>query len=273
MSFSAHLHRILYVSFASILLSGCASLGGLLSPTTAPHGSDVASSLPGQLSATGSLSTRPAPYRRPPALPPPPLEVNAQVTHELRELLRGDAQCIRVSLERREPIKHIIEEIFLDEGIPLDLSNLAVIESRYLSTARSRAGAVGLWQFTRSTARMYGLKVDGRIDQRTEPILATLAAARHLRDLYLEFGDWYLALAAYNAGMGAVRKAVRRAQSTDFWEVAQRGGLSSQTRNFIPRFIAATILMRLAERDGSDELETRTERLLAQYGLTLSPVG
>lgn len=272
MIFSGSLCRILCSGVCALFVSGCAVRGGLLRPTNEPP-RNVASSLPKANSSHNPYLSTPAPYRRPPALPAPRLEVNAQVTRELRELLRGNAQCIRVSLERREPIKHIVEEIFLDEGIPLDLSNLAVIESRYLSTARSRAGAVGLWQFSRSTGRMYGLKVDGRRDQRTDPILATLAAARHLRDLYREFGDWYLALAAYNAGRGAVRMAVRRAHSTDFWEVAQRGGLSSQTRNFVPRFIAATILVRLAEQEGSDELEARTERLLAQYGLTLSPVG
>ncbi len=267
---------LLVLASMCAMLSGCSLIHGPHESSEPP--TNVAQSLSQnglsqnglsqeELFAAGELKF--APYRRPPPLPAPPLEITHEVKREIKEFLKGDAACIRVSLERREPLKSTIGEIFLDEGVPLDLSNLAVIESRFHTTARSRAGAVGLWQFTRSTARMYGLKVEGRVDNRTDPVLSTIAAARLLRDLYLEFGDWYLALAAYNAGSGAVRRAIRKAKSTDFWEISRSGGLSQQTRNFIPRFIAATVSMKLSEKHGPEALAFHVEQLLLRHGTSL----
>ena len=117
---------------------------------------------------------------------------------------------------------------------------LPVIESALSPVARSRAGAVGLWQFMLSTGRSYGLEITSFIDQRQDPLLATRAACKFLKDLYNMYGDWTLALAAYNCGPGNVNKAMRRAGegATDFWSIYPY--LPKETRNYVPAFIGAT---------------------------------
>ncbi|RIL03499.1 MAG: hypothetical protein DCC75_12905, partial [Proteobacteria bacterium] len=188
------------------------------------------------------------------ALPAPPMEANSSVRRAVNLLLRGDGAFIKKSLERRQEHYETITAILKDEGIPLELTNLALIESGFRCEARSYAGAVGMWQFTRSTAKRYGLVVSGSVDQRKDPILSTLAAARMLRDLYRTFQDWYLVLAAYNAGPGAVNRALQRSGSDNFWGAAKSGGLSGQTKEFVPKFIAATLLVRAYEKHGPDNL-------------------
>ena len=138
----------------------------------------------------------------------------------------------------------ILAEIFEDEGVPHDLLNLAMVESGYNIQAKSQVGAVGMWQFMKSTAQVYGLSVGVLEDERKDPILSTIAAARHLKDLYNLYKDWYLALAAYNAGPGAVQRAVSKTGTADFWSLARNGKFSKQTRDFVPRFIAATLIAR-----------------------------
>lgn len=137
----------------------------------------------------------------------------------------------------------MLVEVFRDEGIPPELINVALIESGFKPDARSYAGAVGIWQFMKATARRYGLVVTRKEDQRRDPILATVAAARHLRDLYTQYEDWYLALAAYNAGSGSVDRAMLRARSSDFWELCRKKKLRVQTARYVPKIVAATIIV------------------------------
>ncbi len=125
--------------------------------------------------------------------------------------------------------------------LPLDLKYLAVVESALTVRATSRASAVGLWQFMAPTAREYGLVINQHIDERCDPEKSTDAAMRHLRDLYNRFDNWALALAAYNSGSGRVSRAMKRGRSKDFWRI--RKYLPSETRNYVPAFIAATYLM------------------------------
>ena len=132
--------------------------------------------------------------------------------------------------------------IFAEEGIPQDLAAMAHIESGFRHNARSPARALGLWQFMRGTARLYGLRCDSYVDERLDPEKSTRAAARYLRDLYKEFGDWYLAMAAYNTGSGRVARAIRRTGSRDFWHIAGSRYLVNETRNFVPAILSATIL-------------------------------
>lgn len=188
--------------------------------------------------------------RRIAPLPPPELVRNPAVDRELRYFTAKDRRYIEISLERREQYLSVVLEIFRDEGVPQELINVAVVESAFDREARSHSGAVGLWQFMKSTGRIYGLRAGFFNDQRKDPILSTIAAARHLRDLYLAYNDWYLALAAYNAGSGAIDRAVIRAQSKDFWEIRRRGLLRSETARYVPRFIAATIVMNNLEKYG-----------------------
>jgi membrane-bound lytic murein transglycosylase D len=136
----------------------------------------------------------------------------------------------------------IFEEALESYQVPLELRNLPIIESALHPNAVSRAGAVGLWQFMIGTAKKYGLEVTSLIDERKDPVKASYAAARFLKDLYDIFGDWSLAIAAYNCGPGNVSKAIRRSGGKkDFWGIYQY--LPAETRGYVPAFIAANYVM------------------------------
>lgn len=125
-------------------------------------------------------------------------------------------------------------------GVPEDLKFLSVVESALNPKAVSRVGATGLWQFMPSTGGEYGLRTNTAVEDRSNPVKSTDAAARHLRDLYKQFDDWALALAAYNSGAGRVNSAIRRAGSRNFWSIQRY--LPAETRNYVPAFIAATYI-------------------------------
>jgi membrane-bound lytic murein transglycosylase D len=129
-----------------------------------------------------------------------------------------------------------------DEGVPQDLIYLAQAESGFHPLAVSRAGARGIWQFMASRGRGYGLYHNQWVDDRQDPEKSTRAAARHLKDLYNQFGDWYLAMAAYNSGPGTVQAAVKRTGYADFWELYRRNVLPKETRNYVPIIMAMTIM-------------------------------
>ena len=173
-----------------------------------------------------------------PSLPAPKVKLRPEVKKEIEFFSRYNSSTVRKAIARKNKLGPVIENIFIDEGIPLELLNVAIIESSFNPNARSSAGAVGLWQFMKSTARVYGLEVGYLNDQRKDPILSTLAAARHLRDLYLAYTDWDLALAAYNAGSGGVDKAINKARTNDFWELSRRQKLKAQTRRYVAKFYA-----------------------------------
>lgn len=138
----------------------------------------------------------------------------------------------------------IFEEALERYGLPLELKYLPVIESALRPSATSGAGAAGLWQFMIGTGKRYGLEVNTLVDERRDPIKSSDAAARYLRDLYEMFGDWGLAIAAYNCGEGGVQKAVLRSgkqNGADFWSVYNQ--LPKETRGYVPAFIAATYIM------------------------------
>ncbi|MFN2314830.1 MAG: transglycosylase SLT domain-containing protein [Bacteroidales bacterium] len=136
----------------------------------------------------------------------------------------------------------MIEDIFDYYGLPVELKYMAVIESALNPNAVSRAGATGLWQFMYSTGRMYGLTINSVVDERRDPVKATHAAARYLKDLHGIYNDWILVIAAYNCGPGNVNKAIRRSGNRkDYWEIYYR--LPRETRGYIPQFVAATYAM------------------------------
>jgi membrane-bound lytic murein transglycosylase D len=145
-------------------------------------------------------------------------------------------------------------KILKEEGVPQDLIYLAQAESGFHPLAVSRVGARGIWQFMGSRARGYGLHKSLWVDDRQDPEKSTRAAARHLRDLYAQFGDWYLAMAAYNSGPGTVQAAVRRTGYADFWELYRRNVLPKETRNYVPIILAVTILTKNLSQYGFEDV-------------------
>jgi membrane-bound lytic murein transglycosylase D len=144
--------------------------------------------------------------------------------------------------------------ILKQEGVPQDLIYLAQAESGFHPLAVSRAGARGIWQFMGSRARGYGLQRSLWVDDRQDPEKSTRAAARHLKDLYAQFGDWYLAMAAYNSGPGTVQAAVRRTGYADFWELYRRNVLPKETRNYVPIILAVTIMTKNLSQYGFEDV-------------------
>ena len=136
----------------------------------------------------------------------------------------------------------IFEEILEREGMPHELKYLPIIESALKASARSRVGAAGLWQFMVGTGKQFGLEINTLVDERCDPIKSSECAARYLKQLYNIYGDWNLAIAAYNCGPGNVNKAIRRAGGkTDYWQIYNF--LPQETRGYVPAFIAANYVM------------------------------
>lgn len=148
-----------------------------------------------------------------------------------------------------------MRRIFAEEGLPSDLVYVAMIESGLSPDARSRAGAVGQWQFLRATARDEGIVVDRWVDPRRDPDRSTRAAARHLKRLHGRFDDWHLAIAAYNAGEGRMKRAIRRSKSRDYWKITQRRWLFRETREYVPKLIAAALIAKHPEAFGFDAVD------------------
>ena len=149
---------------------------------------------------------------------------------------------IQTSLLRSSRYRKLIDSALAEQQLPKGLAYLPVIESAYLPTLTSRAGAHGIWQFMPDTAREYGLRVDWWIDERADPEHSTRAAAKYLRDLYRMFDDWSLALAAYNCGPGRVRRTLEQAGAKSFWELLDAGLLPKETRGSGPTFYATLLI-------------------------------
>jgi membrane-bound lytic murein transglycosylase D len=143
---------------------------------------------------------------------------------------------------------------FKEQGLPQDLIYLALAESGFHPQAVSKAGARGIWQFMGSRGIGYGLHHNMWVDDRQDPEKSTRAAARHLKDLYNQFGDWYLAMAAYNSGPGTVQAAVKRTGYADFWELYNRNVLPKETKNYVPIILAATIMAKNPAQYGLDSI-------------------
>ena len=149
---------------------------------------------------------------------------------------------IQTSLIRSGRYRKLIDQALEEHQLPKGLAYLPVIESAYLPKLTSRAGAHGIWQFMPDTAREYGLRVDWWIDERADPERSTRAAAAYLKDLHRMFGDWSLALAAYNCGPGRVRRTLKEAEASSFWELLDNGLLPKETRGYVPTFFATLLI-------------------------------
>jgi membrane-bound lytic murein transglycosylase D len=160
------------------------------------------------------------------------------------------------ALVRSGRYQEMIRSVLKQEGVPQDLIYLAQAESGFHPLALSRAGARGMWQFMGSRAKGYGLERNWWVDERQDPEKSTRAAARHLKDLYNQFGDWYLAMAAYNSGPGTVQQAVKRTGYADFWELYKRNVLPRETRNYVPIIVAVTIMAKNPSQYGLENIVT-----------------
>jgi membrane-bound lytic murein transglycosylase D len=154
--------------------------------------------------------------------------------------------------------KHLphIQEVFASEGLPRDLAYLAMVESAFRPVAYSRAKAKGVWQFISATGKRYGLQQDWWVDERSDTEKATRAAARYLKELYAMFGDWNLAMAAYNAGEGKIQRGIDRYKTNDYWKLRQTRALRRETKNYVPLILAAVVVAKAPEKYG---IEVRAE--------------
>lgn len=193
-------------------------------------------------SATGLGTAEPVPA----SLPPIPLVLNPAVENALRYFQTRGRKVVQRWFDRSAEMIPIILPVLREEGMPDDLVYLAMIESGFNNHAYSYAHASGPWQFIASTGRRYGLTSTWWYDERRDPVKSTRAAAAYLRELYGMFGDWYLAMAAYNCGEKKVAKHVRR-YGNNFWNLKR---LPRQTRNYVPSFIAAAFIAMDPERYG-----------------------
>jgi membrane-bound lytic murein transglycosylase D len=179
-----------------------------------------------------------------------PLMMTDQVAGYINYFSNRGRGTIERALARSGQYDEMIRRTLKQEGVPQDLIYLAQAESGFHPLAVSRAGARGIWQFMASRAKGYGLERSWWIDERQDPEQSTRAAAHHLKDLYNQFGDWYLAMAAYNSGPGTVQSAVKRTGYADFWELYRRNVLPKETRNYVPIILAVTIMAKNPEQYG-----------------------
>jgi membrane-bound lytic murein transglycosylase D len=165
-------------------------------------------------------------------------------------------QVLLGGLRRSGRYRSLVQRILDDEGVPQELIYLAQVESGFLPRARSNKQAVGMWQFVQFRGRQYGLMQTPGTDDRLDPERATRAAAKHLHDLYAMFGDWYLAMAAYNCGPGCVQRAVERTGYADFWELRRLNVLPRETANYVPVIVALTIMAKNPKDYDLENLDT-----------------
>ncbi|MBP9707323.1 MAG: LysM peptidoglycan-binding domain-containing protein [Oligoflexales bacterium] len=153
-------------------------------------------------------------------------------------------------IDRGYVYKDLIETVLKKHGVPKELFYLALIESGFLNNARSHANAVGVWQFIAATGKRYGLRVDSYVDERRDPVRATIAAAAYLTDLHRVYQDWYLAMGGYNAGEVRILRAVMQTSERDFFKLIEQKRLPTETQNYVPKFIAAMLIGENIEKYG-----------------------
>jgi membrane-bound lytic murein transglycosylase D len=171
------------------------------------------------------------------------LDYNEHVEMWIRYFQGKGRKYMEQYLERSSRYLPMMKNTLRENGLPEDLVYISLIESGFSPQAHSRSNAVGYWQFIRSTGRRFGLNVDPFIDERRDPVLSTRAAAEYFKELYSLFGSWHLALSAYNTGENRVRRAVTKNYTRDFWElIKKRRALPRETKQYVPKFIAATLI-------------------------------
>ncbi len=184
-----------------------------------------------------------------------PLEITDAVLSYINYFANRGRKTMIAGLRRAGRYQPMIRRILDEEGVPPEILHLAQAESGFIPRAVSRKAATGMWQFLSWRGREYGLMQSPYHDDRLDPEKATRAAARHLRDLYAKFGDWYLAIAAYNCGPGNVSRAVERTGYANFWELRNRRVLPAETTNYVPIIVAMTIMVKNAGEYGLTNID------------------
>ncbi len=184
----------------------------------------------------------------------PKIRLNNAAAHYTNQFLKKNTEALELVQKRSKPCFRIIEPVLDKYGLPVELKYLAVIESQLKASAVSRVGAKGPWQLMPGTARDLGLKVSKKYDERSHYYKSTVAAAKYLKDLYAEFGDWLLVVAAYNSGPVPVYKAIKKSGSRNFWKL--QGFLPAETRGHVKRFIATHYFF---QEEGSLTMLTKAE--------------
>lgn len=203
------------------------------------------------LSGLNSYGAIKAPIAKGHALDYIPMNIqNERIQKYVDYMTKDGGANIRFLYRKMGRYEQLIKEVIKQEGVSEDLIYLAMIESGFSATAKSRAHAVGPWQFTKATALIYGMNVDWWVDERRDIFVSTKAAIKHLKDLFAIYGDWYLALAAYDAGPGGVNRAMKKNNTRDYWEMAK---MPREAKNYVPYFIASASIAKNP----------------AQYGITL----
>ncbi len=184
-----------------------------------------------------------------------PLTLNSKVEYFLYYFQTRGKQSFSHWLSRSSRYIPMMKEILKREGMPEDLVYVAMIESGFHLHARSWANAVGPWQFISDTGRRYSLRIDQWIDERKDPVKATTAAALYMKELYGMFkGDWYLAAAGYNAGENKILRAISMYNTSDFWEISQGSYLKRETKEYVPKLLAAAIIAKDPARYGFSDV-------------------
>ena len=184
-----------------------------------------------------------------------PIVMNAKVRHFISYFSTVRNRFMHRSLARSHRYLGMMRKILRDHDIPEELAYMVLIESGFTTHAYSRARACGPWQFISATGRRYGLKINPWVDERRDPVKATYAAAAYLCDLYTMFDSWYLAAAAYNAGEGKIQRAMRRHKTDDFWQMTRFSYLARETKEYIPKLIAAIMIAKEPEKYGFTDIE------------------
>jgi membrane-bound lytic murein transglycosylase D len=184
-----------------------------------------------------------------------PIVINDRVEYFIEYFQTTHRKAFSLWLQRSGRYIPMMKEVLRENGLPEDLVYMALIESGFNPKAYSRRRASGPWQFISRTGKKYGLNANWWIDERRDPEKSTIAAARHLKDLYDQFSCWYLAAAGYNAGAGKISRAIQRYQTEDFWELAKHKYLKMETKNYVPKMIAAALIAKEPEKYGFTEIE------------------
>lgn len=179
-----------------------------------------------------------------------PIVVNEAVLNAVAYYQFRTPKAFAAALQRSGRYLPLMRSILRENGLPEDLVYIAMIESAFKSQAHSRAAAKGYWQFISGTGKRYGLKTTREVEERSDPVKSTRAAAAYFRDLYEMFGDWHLAMAAYNAGEGRVLRGLQRTGARDYWELRDRNALHRETRDYVPFFIATALIAKDPARFG-----------------------